>query len=62
MNATLDLSNVQSNVLRGYRVGEAEPRHAYLWLSLHEPGAARRAVATLLPHVTSCARWDAGDC
>jgi Dyp-type peroxidase family len=61
MTKGLDLGNVQSNVLRGYRVGEAEPHHAYLWLSLAGRDAARAAVAMLLPHVTSCARWDARD-
>lgn len=60
MKTTLDLGNIQSNVLRGYRVGEAEPHHAYLWLAMRDRAAARAAVATLLPHVTSCATWDAG--
>ncbi len=58
---TIDLQDVQSNVLRGYRVGEAEPHHAYVWLELGEAEAARKTLAALLPHVTTCAKWDEGN-
>lgn len=61
MTTVIHLDNVQSNVLRAYRVGEAEACHRYLWLRLHERAAARGALRAWLPHVTSCARWDAHD-
>lgn len=57
----IDLHDVQSNVLRGYRVGEAESHHGYIWLQLHEADAARKTLAALHPHVTSCAKWDGGE-
>jgi Dyp-type peroxidase family len=58
---TIDLHDIQSNVLRGYRVGEAEPHQHYVWLQFHEATAARRTLAALHGHVTSCARWDAAE-
>ncbi len=54
----IDLDDVQSLVLRGYRVREAHAYQHYGYVRLGSQGAARRWLAALLPNVTSCADFD----
>ncbi|MBL8944620.1 MAG: hypothetical protein JNK45_15780, partial [Myxococcales bacterium] len=60
MTTTIDLSQVQATVLRGFRSFEALPHLWYGFVTLGDPAAAKRVVAELLPQVTSCAAWDRG--
>lgn len=60
MTTTLDLSQVQATVLRGFRSFEALPHLWYGFVTLGDPASAKRVVAELLPRVTSCAAWDRG--
>jgi Dyp-type peroxidase family len=55
---TIDLSQIQATVLRGYRGIEALPHIEYAFLELGDRAAATRAVAGLAARVTSCAAWD----
>lgn len=57
---TIDLSQVQATVLRGFRLIEALPHVFYAFLSLGDAAAAKQVVGRLVPRVTSCAGWDAG--
>ncbi|MBV1859194.1 MAG: Dyp-type peroxidase [Nannocystaceae bacterium] len=63
MNNTtsIALGNVQSIVLRGYRVLEAHPYQHYAYLRIADPGGARAWLQTLLPAVTSCTQFDEGE-
>ena len=55
----LELSQVQSNVLRGYRQGEAPSHVCYLFLQFKSAKAVRELLLELLPLVTTCASYDA---
>ena len=55
---SIDLDEVQSLVLRGYRVGEAHPLQYYGYLALGSQAPARRWLAAMLPHITTCATFD----
>jgi Dyp-type peroxidase family len=57
---TIDLSQVQATVLRGYRSFEALPHIGYAFLELGDAASATRVVAGLAARVTSCAAWDEG--
>ncbi|MGH1341643.1 MAG: Dyp-type peroxidase [Nannocystales bacterium] len=60
MTTSIALDNVQSIVLRGYRVLEAHPYQHYAYLRIADVAGAQAWLAKLLPSVTSCARFDAG--
>lgn len=60
MTTTIALSNVQSIVLRGYRVLEARPYQHYAYLRVSDAAGARAWLESILPLVTSCADFDAG--
>lgn len=57
---TIDLSQVQATVLRGYRSFESLPHIGYAFLELGDAASAAKVVAGLAARVTSCAAWDAG--
>ena len=57
---SIALDNVQSLVLRGYRVLEARPYQHYAYLRIDDVAGARAWLAAMLPSVTSCAQFDAG--
>jgi Dyp-type peroxidase family len=52
----LDLTDIQGNVLRGYRL----PFARYTFVNLTEPAAAMRFVARLSDEVTTAETWDDG--
>ena len=56
----IQLENVQSNVLRGYRHGEGLPHVVYVFLRFSEANAqaARDFVRSAHPLTTSCKGWD----
>ena len=54
----IDLSQVQSLVLRGYRVLEAHPYQHYAYLKLHSKAAAQAWLKSILPRVTRCTDFD----
>lgn len=56
----LELSQVQSDVLRGYRQGEAPKYVNYLFLRFTDGPAIRELLLALYPRVTSCTDYDAG--
>jgi Dyp-type peroxidase family len=57
---TIDLSQIQATVLRGFRLIEALPHVLYAFLTLGDAATAKQVVGRLAPRVTSCAAWDAG--
>jgi Dyp-type peroxidase family len=59
-DTSIALSNVQSIVLRGYRVLEARPFQHYAYLRIDDPAGARAWLEAILPKVTSCAAFDDG--
>lgn len=56
---SIELSDVQSLVLRGYRVLEALPFQRYAYLRFDDPRGARAWLSAALPKVTSCTTFDA---
>lgn len=56
---TIELGDVQSNALRGFRIDDAFPHVAYLFLKLGDLASARAWLAAITPQLTSCADWDA---
>ena len=56
---TIELADVQSLVLRGYRVLEAHPYQRYAYLRVDGQSAGQAWLAKLLPRVTSCTDFDA---
>jgi len=59
-STSINLSNVQSIVLRGYRVLEAHPYQHYAYLRIDDPVQARRWLKSIAASVTSCAAFDEG--
>lgn len=59
MAETIELYDVQSNVLRGYRNHESLDHVAYVFLAFDEREAARAFVAEAAALATSCSAWDA---
>ena len=57
---TIALSNVQSLVLRGYRVLEAHPYQHYAYLRIDDPDGARAWLKSIVSSVTSCTDFDEG--
>ncbi len=58
MTTSIALRNVQSIVLRGYRVLEAHPYQRYTYLRVADLAGARAWLQSILPWVTSCAAFD----
>lgn len=54
----VDLADVQSLVLRGYRVLEAHPYQHYAYLRIRSQDAGRAWLKSILARVTSCADFD----
>ena len=54
----LELNQIQSNVLRGYRQGEAPKFVQYLFLRFASATAIRELLLALYPDITSCAKYD----
>lgn len=57
---SIALANVQSLVLRGYRVLEAHPYQHYAYLRIADPAGTRAWLKALLPSVTTCTQFDEG--
>ena len=53
--ATIDLDDIQGNVLRGYTM----PAAAYLWLRIVDVAEARALMRRMLPQVATAAPWSA---
>ncbi|HEX6026357.1 MAG TPA: Dyp-type peroxidase [Solirubrobacter sp.] len=51
--ATIELDDIQGNVLRGYTM----PAAAYLWLRIVDVGQARALMRRMLPQVATAAPW-----
>ena len=60
MTTSIALTNVQSIVLRGYRVLEASPYQHYAYLRVSDAVEARAWLERIRPLVTSCADFDGG--
>ena len=54
--ATIDLADIQGDVLRGY----THPCAAYLFVRIDDPPRARRQLATMLPRVATAEPWRSG--
>ncbi len=54
--ATIDLDDIQGNVLRGYTM----PAAAYLWLRIVDVREARALMRRMLPQVRTAAPWSRG--
>lgn len=61
MTTSIALHNVQSIVLRGYRVLEAHPYQHYAYLRIDDVAGARAWLKRIVPSVTSCTRFDGGE-
>lgn len=58
MSTEIDLTQVQSLVLRGYRVLEAHPYQRYVFVRIADAAAGRAWLKALLSRVTTCADFD----
>lgn len=56
---SIELQDVQSLVLRGYRVLEAHPYQHYAYLRIVSADAGRAWLKGILPRITSCSDFDA---
>jgi Dyp-type peroxidase family len=56
---TLDLADIQGNILRGY--GARFPHARYLFVRVTDPGAARRRLAELAGPLETAEEWEADD-